>query len=159
MDPSRDPLADLVDQAVHSVPRMNRTQRLLTASNTPTPLELASAREEHREPPPAVSPTELASEAAQTGLEDVEPADDEPLPGESSLQAGDPDVDPLDNEYTGDDIPGGATPTPDQNDVDEVGRAYGLPDTADGLVSTEEQVSRRDQARWELDPRSKDRES
>jgi hypothetical protein len=85
MDRSRDPLADLVDQAVHSVPRMNRTQRLLTASNTPTPLELASAREEHREPPPAVSPTELASEAAQTGLEDVEPADDEPLPGESSL--------------------------------------------------------------------------
>jgi hypothetical protein len=40
-----------------------------------------------------------------------------------------------------------------------VGRAYGLPDTADGLVSTEEQVSRRDQERWELDPRSKDRES
>ena len=89
----------------------------------------------------------------------MEPADDEPLPGESSLQAGDPDVDPLDNEYTGDQIPGGATPTPDQNDVDEVGRAYGLPDTADGLVSTEEQVSRRDQERWELDPRSKDRES
>lgn len=137
---------------------MTVTQQLLTAT-TPTPQELASAHEERREPPRAVSPTELAAEAARSGLADEAAPDDEALPGEDVLQAGDPDVDPLDNEYTGDQIPGGATPTPDQNDVDEVGRAYGLPDTADGLVSTEEQVSRRDQARWELDPRSKDRES
>ncbi len=137
---------------------MIRTQRHFTPTTTPTPQELASAHEEHREPPRNISPTELAADVARSGLAGAEPLEDEPLPGESSLQAGDPDVDPLDNEYTGDQIPGGSTPTPDQNDVDEVGRAYGLPDTADGLVSTEEQVSRRDRARWELDPRSKDLE-
>lgn len=136
---------------------MNRTQRLLTSTTPPTPQELVSAHQEHREPPREISPTEVATEAVRSGLADEAPADDEPLPGESPLQAGDPDVDPLDNEYTGDQIPGGATPTPDQNNVDEVGHAYGLPDGDDGLVSTEEQVSRRDRARWELDPRSRDR--
>jgi hypothetical protein len=37
------------------------------------------------------------------------------------MRAGDPDDDGLANEYVGEDIPGGSTPTPDQNEVDEIG--------------------------------------
>lgn len=82
------------------------------------------------------------------------------IPGEAVLRAGDPDVNLLENEYSGDEVPGGSMPTPDQNNVDDVGRAYGLTDEDSGvLVSTEELQARRDRHRWELDPRSKDVES
>ncbi len=82
------------------------------------------------------------------------------IPGEADLRAGDPDVSLLDNEYSGEELPGGSMTTPDQNNVDDVGRAYGLTDEDSGaLQSAEELQSRRDRHRWELDPRSRDVES
>jgi len=76
---------------------------------------------------------------------------------EAELRAGDPDVDLLESEYNGEEIPGGSMATPDQNDVDDVDRAYGLTDEDGGdVVLSEESRARRDRHRWELDPRSKD---
>ena len=49
------------------------------------------------------------------------------MPGEGDvLQVGDEAVDPLQNAYVGDEAPGGDMPTPDQDLVDEIGRAYGV---------------------------------
>ena len=124
-----------------------------------SPEELVSAQEERQEPEHESSLTAVATEAAQTGVPDLEALREE-LPGQDSiLTAGDPDVDPLSNEYSGEEVPGASTPAPDQNNVDDIGRAYGLSNLDDGaLLSAEDLVSRRDAHRWELDPRSKDPE-
>ena len=52
------------------------------------------------------------------------------------IRVGDPDDDALSNEYVGDDTPGGSTPTPDQGNVDDIGRAYGLQDEDSGELRT-----------------------
>jgi len=137
---------------------MTKRARTSSESATPSPEALVAALEEGLELPEQISPTALALESALTGeVEALPSSDDQPLHGEELLLAGDPDVDPLDSEYTGDDIPGGSTPTPDQNDVDAIGRAYGLAeDLSEEVTSTEARVTRRDRHRWELDPRSKD---
>jgi uncharacterized protein DUF6335 len=74
------------------------------------------------------SPTAVAAEAIRTGviaLEAGEPR--EQIPGEGpNIRVGDPDDSVMDNEYVGDETPGGSSPTPDQNSVDDIGSAYGL---------------------------------
>jgi hypothetical protein len=110
------------------------------------------------EPPHAVSLTELAAQAMRSGVSEAAPGAEE-LEPEDPMRAGDPDADPLANEMVGEEIPGGGTPTPDQSQVDAIGRAYGVTDQdAGAFVSTEELITRRDVKRWELDPRSKDRD-
>jgi hypothetical protein len=93
----------------------------------------------------------VAAEALRTGL----------LPGthpvrsssreDDDIRVGDPDDDVMSNEYVGEDTPGGSTPTPDQNGVDEIGRAYGLQEEDTGaLRSSGEILARRDRKRIEL---------
>src|SRR3972149_3263722 len=53
----------------------------------------------------------------------------------------------------GEDRPGGSTPTPDQSNVDEIGRAYGLQDEDNGSLRTSSEVlAGRDRRRSELQP-------
>jgi hypothetical protein len=67
------------------------------------------------------------------------------------MRAGDPDDRTLANEYVGEETPGGTAQTPDQNAVDEIGRAYGLQDEDNGsLRSSFEVLARRDRRRTEL---------
>jgi hypothetical protein len=78
-----------------------------------------------------------------------------PLPGEDeTIRVGDPDDDALANEYVGEDTSGGSTPTPDQNSVDDIGRAYGVQEEDAGpLRLSAELLARRDRHRPELTPR------
>ena len=49
-------------------------------------------------------------------------------------------------------------PTPDQGNVDEIGRAYGVQEIDSGaLVLGDDVIKRRDAKRAELDPSTKDR--
>ena len=101
------------------------------------------------------SPTAVAAEALRTGLPPVQPdGRQKKIPGEDeTIRVGDPDDDTLGNEYVGEETPGGSTPTPDQNLVDEIGRAYGLQEEDSGsLRSGSEILSRRDRHRFELRP-------
>lgn len=67
------------------------------------------------------------------------------------MRVGDPDDSWLLNEYVGEETPGGSTPTPDQNDVDAIGRVYGLQEEDSGaLRSSAEVLARRDRHRSEL---------
>ena len=76
-----------------------------------------------------------------------------PREGEK-IRVGDPDDDSLSNEYVGEDVPGGSSPTPDQSNVDDIGRAYGLQDEDSGpLRASGEVLSRRDWRRSGLKPR------
>lgn len=101
------------------------------------------------EPLHNASLTAIAAEALRTGL--YPRHRDEQVPGQDEiLRAGDPDVDPLQNLYSGEQLPGGSMPTPDQNDVEAAGRAAGITDGDAGeLRSAEELVDRRDSRRWE----------
>lgn len=139
---------------------MTTRARKAGASSVPSPEEFVSALEEGREPPHQISLSEVADEAARTGVVDPPlPRGRAEIPGQDALlEAGDPDVDALDNEFSGEQVPGGSTPSPDQNNVDDIGRAYGVTDSDSGaILSVEELLDRRDRRRWELDPRSKDR--
>lgn len=76
-----------------------------------------------------------------------------PREGET-IRAGDPDDRVLANEYAGEETPGGSATTPDQNEVDAVGRAYGLQeeDAPGALRCASEILTRRDRRRSELIP-------
>ena len=76
-----------------------------------------------------------------------------------TLTGGDLDADWQGAEAVGDEAVGGHAPTPDQNVVDDIGRAVGF-DTEDGeeLRTFEERTAKRDHHRWELDRRSADSE-
>lgn len=109
------------------------------------------------------SPTAVAAEALRTG---VAPQPKTPLPPVEIpkegqvLQVGDPDDSALDNAYVGDETPGGSVPTPDQDRVDDIGRAYGVQEVDSGaLRTTAEILDERDRRRALLevpDPRDKE---
>jgi hypothetical protein len=97
------------------------------------------------------SPTAVAAEALRKGIlpvARVRPA----IPHEDeAIRVGDPDDDSLRNEYSGEDTPGGSTPTPDQSNIDDIGRVYGLAEEDSGaLQAGSEILSRRDRHRPEL---------
>lgn len=103
------------------------------------------------------SATAIAAEAWRTGLlpRNARRSRGYPeIPGEDeTILVGDPDDDTLANEYVGDETPGGSASTPDQNDIDEIGRAYGLQEEDSGaLRAGEEVLTRRDRHREELMP-------
>lgn len=138
---------------------MNTLSSTPLEATAPSPEDLLSAREEGREPPHEVSLIEFASEAARSGVVDssVQRSSEELRGRGPDLRVGDPDVNVQDNEFSGEQVPGASNPSPDQNNVDEIDRAYGLTDGDSGaVVSVEELLNRRDRHRWELDPRSKD---
>jgi hypothetical protein len=101
----------------------------------------------------ALSPTAIVAEALRTGILPATARRRVEIPRDEAIRVGDPDDSTLANEYVGDETPGGTSPTPDQNGVDEIGRAYGLQEEDTGaLRSAAEVLSRRDRWRSELMP-------
>ena len=101
------------------------------------------------------SATAVAAEALRTGVIPAVRRRARPeIPREDeTIRVGDPDDRSLANEYVGEDTPGGTSPTPDQNSVDDIGRAYGLQEEDAGpLRSAAEVLDRRDKHRPELTP-------
>jgi hypothetical protein len=73
-----------------------------------------------------------------------------------ALTAGDVDADWESAEAVGDEAPGGDNPTPDQDVVDDIGRALGVEYEDDEELQGGAEIADRDRNRWELDPSSKD---
>ena len=71
----------------------------------------------------------------------------------TDIAAGDPDVDVEDAYFSGEEAPGGDNSTPDQDVVDEIGKAVGL-EYQDAEELDTDKVAERDKHRWELDPAS-----
>ncbi|HEY6260256.1 MAG TPA: DUF6335 family protein [Nitrospiraceae bacterium] len=69
------------------------------------------------------------------------------------MSAGDPDVSRQGVE-TGEETPGGSTPTPDQDLVDEIGTAVGVTYQDNEPLTFGEKYAKRDEKRWEDDPAS-----
>ena len=65
---------------------------------------------------------------------------------------GDPDNSVTDNAFVGDETPVGDMPSPDHNQVDDIGRAMGVQEEDSGALRTSSEIlARRDQARGYLD--------
>ncbi len=56
--------------------------------------------------------------------------------------------------FTGDEAPGGDNSTPDQDIVDDIGRALGVEYQDNEELRASDKVADRDKHRWELDPAS-----
>jgi hypothetical protein len=101
----------------------------------------------------------VAAEALRTGVLPPRPRRRDEIPRASdTILLGDPDDRILANEYVGEETPGGTAPTPDQNGVDDIGRAYGLQEEDNGVLrSAAEVLTRRDRRRVELQPPGRSR--
>ena len=70
------------------------------------------------------------------------------------VTGGDVDADWESAYSVGDEAPGGDSPTPDQDIVDDIGRAVGVEYQDTEELKGDEKIARRDKHRWELDPAS-----
>jgi hypothetical protein len=73
---------------------------------------------------------------------------------EPAITGGDVDVDLEDAYFTGEAAPGGDNPTPDQDIVDDIGKALGVEYQDYEELKAVDKVTARDRKRWELDPAS-----
>ena len=71
-----------------------------------------------------------------------------------AIRAGDVDVNVTDAYFSGDEAPGGDNSTPDQDVVDEIGKALGVEYQDSEELRASDKVAERDKHRWELDPAS-----
>ena len=94
--------------------------------------------------------------AAHSGGEELRHTLRDNTGASSALTAGDVDADWQSAETVGDETPGGDNPTPDQDVVDEIGRALGVEYEDDEELQGGAEIAERDTHRWELDPNSKD---
>ncbi len=69
------------------------------------------------------------------------------------LSGGDVDAD-WEHTDVGEETVGGSTPTPDQDVVDDLGRAVGVTYSDTEPLRPEEKEAARDEKRWEIDPTS-----
>ena len=74
--------------------------------------------------------------------------------GMTDVSGGDVDVDVEDAFFTGEEAPGGDNPTPDQDIVDDIGKALGVEYEDNEELKAADKVGKRDKHRWELDPAS-----
>ena len=101
-----------------------------------------------------VESADTNDEVNQTNMEWYEQANqDTIIPPDAVLAGGDIDA-AWDESAVGEETVGGTTPTPDQDIVDEIGRAVGVEYEDAEPLHTTEKLERRDEQRWELHPAS-----
>lgn len=115
-------------------------------------------------PSSAPSGTAIAAEAMRTGVLPLTAITasrtDMTNRGDSRLKAGDIESNAMDNATVGDEGPGGSVMTPDQDRVDDFGRALGVQEIDSGeLRTTSELLDKRDRKRAQQegpDPTTRD---
>jgi hypothetical protein len=128
-----------------NVARLNRARRTLD--------EPDSAAEELIPSPPSSLDLDSHASAASTGRLELAEARRN-LRSLGDLTMGDVDADAQNAYFSGDEAPGGDNPTPDQDIVDDIGKAIGVQYQDNEELQASEKVVERDRHRWELDPAS-----
>lgn len=104
--------------------------------------------------PPSSLNMNRRGSAARTGRAELAEERAEHASLTPAIAGGDVDVN-LENAYfSGDETPGGDNPTPDQDIVDDIGRALGVEYQDNEELRGSDKVADRDKHRWELDPAS-----
>ena len=102
------------------------------------------AAEEAAQPAAAPSGTAVAAEAMRTGVVPLAAGHsgraDTANRGDVDLKGGDADSDALQNSMVGDEAPGGSQLTPDQDRVDDIGRAVGVQEADSGELRTSGEI-------------------
>jgi len=93
---------------------------------------------------------------ASGGREKLEEKLNEHNSMDPTLSGGDVDAAWEDSVVAGEESVGGSAPTPDQDMVDEIGKAAGLTYRDDEPLDSDKKILDRDRHRWELDPKSTD---
>jgi hypothetical protein len=135
--------AKAVRQPARTAPGLNRERRTIS--------------EEERVPsPPSSLDLDRSASAARSGRRELREKYQEHTETGPALTGGDVDADWESAYSVGDEAPGGDNPTPDQDIVDDIGRAVGVQYQDNEELKGERKISERDRHRWELDPASSD---
>jgi hypothetical protein len=127
--------------AARKVPALNRERRIVRDEDiVPTP--------------PSSLDLDRSASAARTGRRELSEKFHDHTETSPAITGGDIDAD-WESAYTvGDEAPGGDNPTPDQDIVDDIGKALGVQYEDNEELKGEKKISDRDKKRWELDPAS-----
>jgi hypothetical protein len=104
--------------------------------------------------PPSSLDLDRSASAVRTGRREMKDRSDKITQTGPALTGGDVDADWESAYSVGDEAPGGDNPTPDQDIVDDIGRAVGVEYEDNEELKGEEKIAKRDRKRWELDPAS-----
>jgi hypothetical protein len=104
--------------------------------------------------PPSSLDMDRTASSARTGRRELHERFAEHTDTSPAITGGDIDADWESAASVGDEAPGGDNPTPDQDIVDDIGKAIGLQYEDNEELKGEKKVSDRDKKRWELDPAS-----
>ena len=104
--------------------------------------------------PPSSLDLDRTASSARSGRRELSRRLDEHTETGPALTAGDVDADWESAYSVGDEAPGGDNPTPDQDVVDDIGKAVGVQYEDNEELKGEAKIAKRDKHRWELDPAS-----
>ena len=104
--------------------------------------------------PPSTLDLDRSASAVRSGRRELRERFDQHTETGPALTGGDVDGDWESAYSVGDEAPGGDSPTPDQDIVDDIGRAMGNEYQDNEELKGAEKITQRDRHRWELDPAS-----
>jgi hypothetical protein len=104
--------------------------------------------------PPSSLDLDRSASAVRTGRAELREALHEHTETSPALTGGDVDADWQGAYSVGDEAAGGDNPTPDQQRVDDIGKALGLQYQDNEELEGVDKLDKRDKHRWELDPAS-----
>jgi hypothetical protein len=120
-------------------PRLDRARRTL---------------DETVQTPPSSLDLNRRGSAARTGRAGMADTRDEHRGMAPAITGGDADVDIENAYFTGDEAPGGDNPAPDEEVVDDIGKALGVQYDDQEELKSSDKIIERDKHRWEMDPAS-----
>jgi hypothetical protein len=127
-----------------------------TRSRIKTP-RLERSRRTLEEPvptPPSSLNMRRRGSAVRTGRAEMAEALEDHATMTPAITGGDVDADVQTAYFSGDEAPGGDNPTPDQDVVEDIGRALGVEYQDNEELKASDKITSRDRHRWELDPAS-----
>jgi len=128
---------------VRKSPSLNRERRVVPDDD-----------EEIVQSPPSSLDLDRTASAARSGRRSLKDRFESHNETSPALTAGDVDADWESAYSVGDEAPGGDNPTPDQDIVDDIGKAVGIEYQDNEELKGADKVEKRDRNRWELDPAS-----
>lgn len=127
-------------------PALDRPRRVVTDDNDQEDIVQST--------PPSSLDLDRSASAVRTGRRSLRDRFSEHTETSPALTGGDVDADWESAYSVGDEAPGGDNPTPDQDIVDDIGRAVGIEYQDNEELKGADKLEKRDRKRWELDPAS-----
>jgi hypothetical protein len=143
--------------ATSSAPTARRAEKKPARTAPGLNRERRTISDDERVPsPPSSLDLDRTASAARSGRRELLEKYAEHTETSPAMTGGDVDADWESAYSVGDEAPGGDNPTPDQDIVDDIGRAVGVEYQDNEELKGARKITERDKHRWELDPASSD---